>query len=133
MIPRFLDNLDSLDSLTVTAQHGPVAEEQCHGRIFRENPLFTVSRVMTNAETVVNLGASDNTGQLSIITGGPLALLSIEASAEIKVGDPLLHTGGEGLTRDLPRCLCNPTKYHHNSVRKRRRASATPLPYHHPD
>jgi len=89
VIPRFLNTLDSLDSLTVAAKHGPFAEEQWHGRIFRENPLFTISRVTTNQDSVVALGenwkflASDETEQLCMITGIALD----EDSAEIKVGD----------------------------------------------
>ena len=89
LIPRFLDSLVSLDSLTVAAQHGPLSEEQWHGRIFRENPLFTISRVTTSEDKVVILGenwvllALDNTEQLCMITGIALD----EDSAEIKVGD----------------------------------------------
>ena len=75
VIPRFLNTVDSLENLTFTAGCGAFAKEQWHGRIFRESPLFTIDRVRTPEDKVVNLGDNwmilDETGQelLCMITG----------------------------------------------------------------
>jgi hypothetical protein len=43
-IVRFVKTPGSIEKMVTEAKCGPALKEQWHGRIFRENPLFTVDR-----------------------------------------------------------------------------------------
>ena len=68
---RFLHTPGALGKMTNVAQYGPVLKEQWHGRVFRENPLFTIDRFRAEDETVYNLGENwlyrDEMGNIHLV------------------------------------------------------------------